>query len=157
MPDKFLPFSPISEGPIEAQSEIADPGYRTKFRAPLQVPGQFLSAAELPPADFVLSINSGVPCVAPLPPAPPSPSASQSAALEKAAFVYVRSPPAAPALSPSYRGPYAVHKRATKFFVLRIGSRFEAVTIDRLKPHLGGPASPVVPPRRGSPPGCCGQ
>jgi hypothetical protein len=29
MPDKFLPFSPISEGPIDAQSDIADHGYRT--------------------------------------------------------------------------------------------------------------------------------
>jgi hypothetical protein len=31
MTDKFLPFSPISEGPTEAQSDIADHGYRTKF------------------------------------------------------------------------------------------------------------------------------
>jgi hypothetical protein len=30
MPDKILPSSPISEGPIEAQSDIADHGYRTK-------------------------------------------------------------------------------------------------------------------------------
>jgi hypothetical protein len=30
MPEKFLPFSPISEGPIEAQSDIADHGYRTE-------------------------------------------------------------------------------------------------------------------------------
>jgi hypothetical protein len=30
MPDKFLPFSPISEGPIVAQYELADHGYRTK-------------------------------------------------------------------------------------------------------------------------------
>jgi hypothetical protein len=29
-PTNFLPFSPISEGPIEAQSDIADHGYRTK-------------------------------------------------------------------------------------------------------------------------------
>jgi hypothetical protein len=26
----FLPFNPILEGPIEAQSDIADHGYRTK-------------------------------------------------------------------------------------------------------------------------------
>jgi hypothetical protein len=29
-PTNFLPFSPISEGPIEALSDIADHGYRTK-------------------------------------------------------------------------------------------------------------------------------
>jgi transposase InsO family protein len=57
------------------------------YGAPLQVPGQFLSAAEPPPADFVRGLNSGVPCVAPLPPSPPPPSANQSAALDKAAFV----------------------------------------------------------------------
>jgi Integrase core domain len=123
------------------------------YGTPLQVPGQFLSAAEPPPVDFVRSLNSGVPCVSPLQPAPACSSSSQSAALEKAAFVYVRSPPPPPALSPSYRGPYAVHKRAAKFFILQIGARFEAVTVDRLKPHLGGTASLADPPRRGRPPG----
>jgi hypothetical protein len=29
-PTNFLPLSPISDGPIEAQSDIADHGYRTK-------------------------------------------------------------------------------------------------------------------------------
>jgi hypothetical protein len=41
------------------------------YGAPLQLPGQLLSAAELPPEDFIKRINSGVPCVAPLQSPPP--------------------------------------------------------------------------------------
>jgi Integrase zinc binding domain len=146
----------VTKQPAAAVQRIQDTGVSAAelvYGALLQVPGQFLSSAKPPPADFVRSLNSGVPCVAPLPPAPTCSSSSQSAALEKAAFVYVRSPAAAPALSLSHRGPYAVHKRAAKFFILRSGARFEAVSVDCLKPHLGRPASPADPPRCSRPPG----
>jgi hypothetical protein len=46
-----------------------------------------------------------------------------------------------------------VHKRAEKFFILRLGGRFDAVSVDRLKPHMGGTVEPTLPPRRGRPPG----
>jgi hypothetical protein len=58
-----------------------------------------------------------------------------------------------PALTPAYRGPYLVHKRSSKVFIVKIRERFEAVTLDRLKPHLGGPPQAAAPPRRGRPPG----
>jgi hypothetical protein len=122
------------------------------YGAPLQLPGQLLSAAEPPPEDFVKQINSGVPCVSPLP-SPPQQQSAVVSQLRGAAFVYVKSPSAAPALSPAYRGPFAVHKRADNFFIIKMGQRFEAVALERLKPHLGEVATPVDPPRRGRPGG----
>jgi transposase InsO family protein len=123
------------------------------YGSPLQLPGQLLSAAEPPPEDFVRQINAGVPCVSPVQPPSSQQQSAVAAQLKKAAFVYVKSPPAAPALSPAFRGPYAVHKRGSHFFVIRMGQRYEAVALDRLKPHLGEVPLPADPPRRGRPPG----
>jgi hypothetical protein len=67
--------------------------------------------------------------------------------------VYVRSPPAAPGLSPRYRGPYLVHKRTQKYFIIMMGGRYDAVSVDRLKPHLGGVTPAADPPHRGRPAG----
>jgi transposase InsO family protein len=50
------------------------------------------------------------------------------------------------------REPYQVIKRTPKYFILKLGGRFDAVTVDRLKPHLGGPVVPAAPPRCGRPP-----
>ena len=61
--------------------------------------------------------------------------------------------PATSSLSPLYAGPYKVIERGQKYFRLDVGGRSEAVSIDRLKPHLGGsPLQPAQPPRRGRPP-----
>jgi transposase InsO family protein len=122
------------------------------YGSPLQLPGPFLDTAEPPPEHFVKQLGSGVPCVAPLPQPPPQPTPAASKALHAASFVYVRSPPAAPSLAPAYRGPYRVHKKSQKIFILEVGQRFEAVSVDRLKPHLGGPVAAAKPPRRGRPP-----
>jgi Integrase core domain len=122
------------------------------YGAPLTLPGPVVATAEPPPEDFVAKLRAGIPCVAPLP-SQPGPAPSPPVHLAAADFVYVRCPPAAPSLSPTYRGPYEVHKRAAKVFVLKIGGRFEVVSVDRLKPHLGGPTIPASPPRRGRPPG----
>ncbi len=44
-------------------------------------------------------------------------------------------------------------QRGPKVFTLEVGGREEVVSVDRLKPYLGGEAvSPAVPPRRGRPP-----
>jgi transposase InsO family protein len=122
------------------------------FGAPLSLPGPVITTAEAPPEDFVQRLRAGVPCVAPLPPPSAAASSKPPSSLMAAAFVYVRAPPAAPGLSPMYRGPYEVVKRTSKYFIIKMGGRFDAVTVDRLKPHLGGPVVPAVPPRRGRPP-----
>jgi transposase InsO family protein len=124
------------------------------YGTPLALPGVLISAPELPPEVFVDQLRASLPCVAPLrPPPPPDPGSSPLAALHAATYVYVRSPPAAPSLAPLYRGPFLVVKRAEKFFILKMGGRFDAISVDRLKPHLGGPTVPAEPPRRGRPPG----
>jgi hypothetical protein len=117
----------------------------------LQLPGQLLAAEEQPPLIFSQQLNSGLPCVSPLP--PPNDTAAVSQQLRAAEFVYIKAPPAALSLSPAFRGPYAVRKRSEKFYIVKIGQRYEAVSLDRLKPHVGGTAQPAEPPKRGHPPG----
>jgi transposase InsO family protein len=121
------------------------------YGAPLTLPGPLLTAAEPPPEFFLQHLQSTVPCVATRPVSDKT-DPDDLEALMTATHVYVRSPPAAPSLTPAYRGPFLVHKRAGKYFILRVGSRFDAITVDRLKPHRGS-SPPVVasPPRRGRP------
>jgi hypothetical protein len=123
------------------------------FGSPLQLPGQMLAATEPPAESFVRALNSSLPSVAPLKTPPSAATSSPSPQLLAADFVYIRSPPADPALATAYCGPYVVHKGGNKVFIVKVGGKYEAVTLDRLKPHLGGPTVPAAPPRRGRPPG----
>jgi transposase InsO family protein len=125
------------------------------YGAALSLPGQFIAGREPPPAAVTQPLQSGTSCASPHlarrdngAPPPPPPSS-----LMAAKFVYIRAPPAAPSLAPAYRGPYEVVKKADKFFIVKLGGRFDAISIDRLKPHLGGTATATPPPRRGRPPG----
>jgi len=75
-------------------------------------------------------------------------------ALLNARFVFVRKGGIVPPLGPVYEGPYLVLSRGLKTFSLDIGGRPEVVSVDRLKPFLGGDqVTPAAPPRRGRPPG----
>jgi transposase InsO family protein len=122
------------------------------YGSPLSLPGQFLTAAEPPPLSFVRQLQSTVPCVADKsgcspPPTPPP------ASLQSARFVYVRSLPVSPGLAPAFRGPYRVRVPGVKYFVIDIGGKPSAVSVDNIKPHLGSsPLSAAPPPRRGRPP-----
>ncbi len=81
------------------------------------------------------------------PPTPPP------ASLRWAQFIYVRSPPLSPGPAPAFRGPYRVRVPGVKYFVIDIGSKPSAVSVDNIKPHLGSsPLSAAPPPRRGRPP-----
>jgi hypothetical protein len=121
------------------------------YGAPLTLPGLLLTAAEPPPEFFLQQLQSLVPCMATRP-YPDKTDPADLEALMTATHVYVRSPPAAPSLTPAYRGPFLVHKRAGKYFILRMGSRFDTITVDRLKPHRGSsPPDVTLPPRRGHP------
>jgi transposase InsO family protein len=122
------------------------------YGCPLSLPGQFLSAAEPPPDTFVSQLRSSLPCVSDCTGCSP-PAASPPPALRTASFVYVRSPPLSPGLTSAYRGPYRVRVPGQKYFVVDVGGSPTAVSVDRLKPHLGkAPLSPAPPPRRGRPP-----
>jgi hypothetical protein len=72
--------------------------------------------------------------------------------LHVAKYVYIRSPPAAPALAPAYRDPYLVLEAGPKVFRVVIGGKPDTISVDRLKPHLGDSPSVASPSRRGRPP-----
>jgi hypothetical protein len=102
------------------------------FGCPLSLPGQFLSAAEPPPASFISQLRSSLPCVSDRTGCSP-PTSPPPLALRTASFVYVRSPPLSPGLAPAYRSPYRVRVPGNKYYVVDIGGSPTAVTVDRLK------------------------
>jgi hypothetical protein len=118
------------------------------FGAPLNLPAECVTA-DKPPDSIIKEMASFLPCVAPLQLPPPSPP---PAALMRAMHVYVWSPPAAPSLTPAYRGPFQVVSKGTKFLKIVIGTRIESVSADRLKAHVGDSPVAAAPLRRGRPP-----
>ena len=74
------------------------------------------------------------------------------ARLLEAEYVYIRRGGTVPPLAPLYHGPYKVLAPGKKFFKVSLGGKPETVSVDRLKPHLGGPVVPADPPLRGRPP-----
>jgi hypothetical protein len=68
-------------------------------------------------------------------------------------FVFVRSPPNKPPLSPAYSGPFLVLRRSPRSFLLQIGPKTDSISIHRLKPaNLPPGTEPASPPKRGRPP-----
>jgi transposase InsO family protein len=121
--------------------------------SPLVLPGQFVDSPEPPAADFLRDLR----IAPPPPPTRPLPAdrtaSSVPPSLQTAAFVYVRRGGVSPALTPPYTGPFRVVRPGSKTFVVAVGNRFEVITLDRLKPHLGTlPVLPASPPPRGRPP-----
>ena len=122
------------------------------FGAPLSLPGELLSSTEPPVSSFVARLQLARPPPATRPLTYAQAAASVPPALFAARFVYIRQGGVVPPLSLLYQGPYRVISRNSKFFNLEVGSRTEVVSVDRLKPHLGGPdVTPAQPPRRGRP------
>lgn len=84
----------------------------------------------------------------------PTPRVPQD--LLRAQYVFVRRDEVKPPLRAPYSGPFEVLNRSDKVFKLRVGTREETVSIDRLKPAYVDEDLPVEvaqPPRRGRPPG----
>jgi hypothetical protein len=121
------------------------------YGCPLSLPGQFLSVAEPPPASFVQQLASSIPCVADTSHIPRKDPAS-ARRLQEATHAYVKSPPVSPALSPAYRGPYCILVPGQRYFVLEVGGKPQAFSVDNLKPHLGkAPVLAASPLTRGHP------
>jgi hypothetical protein len=72
--------------------------------------------------------------------------------LMKAEYVFLRRGGLVQPLAPLYHGPYKMLQAGRKFFTISLGGREDTVSVDRLKPHLGGPVVPALPPARGRPP-----
>jgi hypothetical protein len=121
------------------------------FGAALSLPATFLDNAERDPEHFIRQLQSFIPCAAPI----KLPASSQQPLPEnllRALHLYMRAAPAAPALSPAYRGPYKVVSRGPKIFKVTVGGKTEAISVDRLKQHNGDDPRTASPPARGRPP-----
>jgi hypothetical protein len=118
------------------------------FGAALTLPGQFLAAMERSPADYIKQLQSST--LLPTRPALYAEAVdSVPEKLMKAEYMCVRRCGMVP---PLYHWPYKVLQAETKFFTISIGGREVTVSVDCLKPDLGGPVVPVQPPARGRPP-----
>ena len=114
---------------------------------PLMLPGQPLAAGEPPPPQrsYRDALLGGPTCHVPTRPLPPAQS-GLPAALAACTSVYVRTG----GTLPLYAGPFAVLERGEKVFQLQVGDREEAVSVDRLKPHMGAePVQPAALPKGG--------
>jgi transposase InsO family protein len=129
------------------------------YGAQLVLPGQFVSAADPPPAEsFLQRLRTFVDASAP-PPAlhkqasTANPSVAVPPALLHAPYVLVRHDAAKPPLAPAYDGPYHVLERSPHTFRLQVGDKVDVVATSRLKAAVLAPdAAAAAPPRRGRPP-----
>ncbi len=102
---------------------------------------------------FVQQLWPHLPCIADLAGCDQVGPVLLPVALQKAAFLYVQSPPLSPGLTPAYCGQYKVLVPGQKYFVVKIGSKLLAMSVDNIKLHLGlAPVMAAPGPRRGHPP-----
>ncbi len=119
------------------------------FGAALTLPGQFLATMEQSPATYIKQLQDSLA----LPTRPATYAEAAASVPEKLMkYVFVRRGGVMPPLAPLYHGPYKVLQAGDKFFTISLGGREDTVSVDRLKPHLGGPVVPAEPPSRGHPP-----
>jgi len=120
------------------------------YRAALTLPAQPPSPNETPPAAVDRQRAAAAIPMLELPQPPPTEVPAHLAAVE---MVYMRKGGQPSPLAPPYSGPNRVISKGPMYFSINIGGQQQAVTVDRLKPHMGTAASrPAVPPRRGRPP-----
>jgi hypothetical protein len=138
---------------VAPQEDTFVSGVEPVYGAPLSLPGQFLSVAEPPPAEFVQQLLPHLPCKEDRTGCGKTDSTPLPAALQKVAFVYIQSPPMALGLTPVYHDPYRVRVSGQKYFVVDISGRPQAVSVENIKPHLGlTPITVALGPHRGHPP-----
>jgi hypothetical protein len=122
------------------------------YGTPLTLPGVVVAGQEQPAEYFVELFHSRLSSFSPLPPQQRA-NGSSCSKLRSARYVFVRAPPAAPGLTPAYRGPFRVVEPGEKTFKVQFGPRVDVVSVDRLKPYLGSEPVATEPPHRGRPPG----
>ena len=125
------------------------------YGVPLVLPGELVTTPEQGPRAVLEHLRRQPPVAIPTRPLSYAEVVSQPLQqIQAASHVFIRrgefniGP-----LSPLYTGPFKVLSRGPKFFLVDIGGRSEAVSVDRLKPYLGPPDVTVAnPPHRGRPP-----
>ena len=73
--------------------------------------------------------------------------------LRKANYVFIRNDSfAIPPLDPPYQGPFVIESKEKDYFVVKIGTRLEKISLDRLKPAIVTDPEQIAAPRpRGRP------
>ena len=124
------------------------------YGTPLTLPGEFLDFPVPAGHDFFENLSAEMCKFQPRLTGPFTVKEHVPEEIRSATHVYVRRDGHVTPLSALYEGPFLVLSKRDKTFVLKKGQVAEAVSIDRLKPHLGSSAPDVqVPARRGRPPG----
>ena len=128
------------------------------YGEPLTVPGDFITYSTTPaPSDELRArLNDWVDRFTPVPTSHHGQRPHYvPSELSKSGYVFIRHDAHKGPLKPPYDGPFKVISPGEKAFVIKIGTRQETISIDRLKPaHLDLSKDVVVqePPRRGRPP-----
>ena len=127
------------------------------YGSPLTVPGDFVQ--DSPQATVDEHLRQLRERVGDLSPVPAShhdcPRTNVPATLNNAKFVFVRREFKKTPLQTPYDGPYEVVRKADKFFTVKVGTREDSISVDRLKAAFVEESVPVPlaqPPRRGRPP-----
>jgi cleavage and polyadenylation specificity factor subunit 1 len=123
------------------------------FGTPLILPSQFPALPDDSSQKFLAKLSSTLSGSLTIPPTPSQASPDIPLPLMSCKFVFVRSPPNKPPLSPAYSGPFLVLRRSPRSFLLQIGPKTDSISIHRLKPaNLPPGTEPASPPKRGRPP-----
>ena len=110
-------------------------GFLRCYGASLCLPGEFLDSDKLPSSEFLERIQSVLRGLVLPPPHHQAPSAALvPAALASAEFVFVRKDASVQPLSQLYHSPFKVLAWTDKLFTLQMGSRYDTVSMDCLKP-----------------------
>ena len=123
------------------------------FGQQMVLPGTLLNVPEASPVDFKERLASEDPPLVVQPRTYAEVAAKNvQPSLWTVEMVYVRRGATGHALAAPYAGPFRVVGRAAKYFNVEVGERVEAISIDRLKPHVGEqPLQPASAPKRGRP------
>ena len=127
------------------------------YGSPLTVPGDFVQdAPQAPVSEHLRQLRERVSDLRPVPAGTHGRIKDNVPnSLNKAKFVFVRREFKKSPLQTPYDGPFEVLKRSDKHFTIKVGTREDNISIDRLKAAYVDDAIPVAvaqPPRRGRPP-----
>ncbi len=127
------------------------------YGSPLTVPGDFVQDTPQAPVDEHLrQLRERVGDLSPIPASHHGrPRTNVPENLTNAKFVFVRRDFKKSPLQTPYDGPYEVVGKHDKYFTVKVGTRADSISVDRLKAAFVEDLVPVPvaqPPRRGRPP-----
>ena len=105
------------------------------YGAPLTVPGDFVEETKQPTVDEHLRrLRERVGDLKPIPASSHGQSTTKlPESLEKAKFVFVRKDAKKSPLSNPYDGPFKVLRKSDKFYMIKVGTKQDNISVDRLK------------------------